>query len=271
VRFAEQGFSQGKKSCLNECGLFWERVSMRMGVKSLAAIIITVGAVSACTPPPVKVAPPPIIVPPPPPSPPVMPLPPGGAAASMTIPPLGVDGVRVTPNRFLTPDENIWHFRSAINVAALNCQGPVWGQVAVEYNKFIIVHKTRLNQVSKAIDRVYVARYPGQNGLRVRDSKMTDLYNYFALPPVKAEFCDASLRRVIEANAVPSVTLTDYSQGALAELDGVFIRFFDAYVQYERNLADWNMKFAPRPALQPAFLPNSQPLPPVTTTASNPG
>jgi len=242
---------------------------MRVGFKSLAAIIITIGAVSACAPPPVKVAPPPIIVPPPPPPPPpTMPLPPGGAALSMTIPPLGVDGVRVTPNRFLTPDENIWHLRSAINVAALNCQGPVWDQIAVEYNRFIITHKTRLSQVGKAIDRVYVSRFPGQNGLRVRDTKMTDLYNYFALPPVKTEFCDAALRRVTEGNAVPSATLTDFSLGALAELDGVFIRFFDAYVKYERDLADWNMRFAPRPAPQPIFLPNPQPAQPATTTTT---
>ena len=159
---------------------------MRMGVKSLAAIIITIGAVSACAPPPVKVAPPPIIMPPPPPPPPAMPLPPGGAASSLTVPPLGFDGFRSSPNRLLTPDENVWHFRSALNVAALNCQGPVWGQIATEYNKFIVVHKNRLGQIGKAIDRAYVIRNPGQNGLRVRDSKMTDLYNYFALPPVKA-------------------------------------------------------------------------------------
>jgi hypothetical protein len=261
----------------------WREDEMRRGVKNLAAIIF-VCSVAACAPPPVKVAPPPIIVPPPPSPPPVMPTPPGGAALSMTIPPLAVDGIRSTPNRLLSPDENIWHLRSAFNVAALNCQGPVWGQVAVEYNKYIVVHKTRLNQVGKAIDRAYVARYPGQNGLRVRDSKMTDLYNYFALPPVKAEFCDTSLRRLIEGNAVPSATLTDFSLGALAEVDGIFIRFFDAYVQYERNLAEWNMKYAPRPALQPVFVPNTgtqpqpvfapntQPKPPATTTkAATPG
>ena len=246
---------------------------MRMGVKSLAAIIITIGAVSACAPPPVKVAPPPIIMPPPPPPPPAMPLPPGGAASSLTVPPLGFDGFRSSPNRLLTPDENVWHFRSALNVAALNCQGPVWGQIATEYNKFIVVHKNRLGQIGKAIDRAYVVRNPGQNGLRVRDSKMTDLYNYFALPPVKAEFCDTSLRRVVEVNAVPSDTLIDYSMGALAEIDGVFIRFFDSYVQYQRNLAEWNAKYAPPPTPQPIFVPNTQPLltPPVTTTAVTPG
>ncbi len=242
---------------------------MRVGVKSLAAIIVTIGAVSACAPPPVKVAPPPIIVPPPPP-PPVMPLPPGGAATSLTIPPLAFDGKRTTPNRLLTPDENVWHFRSALNVAALNCQGPVWGQIATEYNKFIVVHKTRLSQIGKAIDRSYVARYPGQNGLRERDSKMTDLYNYFALPPVKAEFCDTSLRRVVEVNTVPSATLIDYSLGALAEIDGIFIRFFDSYEQYERNLAEWNAKYAPVVAPQ-LFVPSPQTAPPVATNAATPG
>lgn len=227
---------------------------MRIGVKSLTAIIF-MSAVAACAPPPVKVVPPPIMVPPPPP-PPAMPLPPGGAAATLTIPPLGVDGIRITPNRFLSSDEYIWHFRSAVNVAALNCQGPVWGTIATEYNKFIIVHKKRLGQASKTIDREYVARFPGQNGLRMRDTKMTDLYNYFALPPVKAEYCDAALRKVTEANLVPSTALPEYSNGALSDIDGIFIRFFDAYVQYERNLADWNMRYAP-PAPTIQFQPQN--------------
>lgn len=218
---------------------------MRLGFKSLAAII-TVSAATACAPVPVpvKVIPPPVYIPPPPP-PPAMPLPPGGAALSMSIPPLGVDGIRVTPNRGLSREESIWHFRSAVNVAALNCQGPVWGQIATEYNKFIIVHKKRLSQASKAVDREYVVRYPGQNGLRVRDTKLTDLYNYFALPPVKAEYCDSALRKIQEANLIPSDALPEYALGALNDIDGVFIRFFDAYIAYERNLADWNLKYAP--------------------------
>jgi hypothetical protein len=180
-----------------------------------------------------------------------MPRPPGGAALSMQIPPLGVDGVRVTPNRGLSRDEQIWHFRSALNVAALNCQGPVWGQIAIEYNKFIVRHKLILSKTSKAVDREYVARFRGQNGLRVRDTKMTDLYNYFALPPVRAEYCDMSLRKVVEGNAVPTEALPEYAIGGISDIDGVFIRFYDAYVQYERDLADWNMKYAPRPVYAP--------------------
>lgn len=244
---------------------------MRRGVKSLVAIIF-VSAVSACAPPPVKVAPPYIPIPPPPPPPPAMPLPPGGAALSMRIPLVGVDGVRVTPNRGLSRDEQIWHFRSALNVAALNCQGPVWGTIATEYNKFIVTHKVQLSKSSKTVDREYVKRYPGQNGLRVRDTKLTDLYNYFALPPVRTEYCDTALRKVTEANLVPKEAFAEYAMGGITDMDGIFIRFYDAYVQYERDLADWNMKYAPRvptyapPIMQPGTQPNS--LAPVTVPPS---
>lgn len=224
---------------------------MRRGVKNLAAIIF-ISAVAACAPAPVKVAPPPIPLPPPPPPPPAMPLPPGGAALSMTIPPLGLDGVRVTPNRGLSRDEQIWHFRSALNVAALNCQGPVWGQIATEYNKFIVVHKVLLSKTSKSVDREYIKRYPRENGLRIRDTRMTDLYNYFALPPVRAQYCDMSLRKLNEANQVPKEALSEYAMGGLTDIDNLFVNFYDAYVKYERDLADWNMKYAPKPLYTPS-------------------
>lgn len=235
---------------------------MRRGIKKLSAIIL-VTAVAACAPPPpVKVAPPPVQLPPPPPPTPAMPMPPGGAALSMTIPPVGLDGVRVTPNRGLSRDEQIWHFRSALNVAALNCQGPVWGQIATEYNKFIVLHKVVLSKTSKAVDREYVKRYPKQNGLRMRDTKLTDLYNYFALPPVRAQYCDLSLRKLTEANQLPKETLPEYAIGGLTDIDNVFVNFYDSYVQYERDLADWNMKYAPKPVYTPA---NNIMAPPITT------
>ena len=80
---------------------------------------------------------------------------------------------------------------------------------------------------------------------------MTDLYNYFALPPVRAQYCDMALRKVTEANTVPTDALPEYAIGGLADIDGVFVSFYDAYVKYERDLADWNMKYAPKPAYAP--------------------
>lgn len=233
---------------------------MRWGVKNLAALIL-VTAVAACAPPPVKVAPAPVQLPPPPATP-AMPLPPGGAALSMTLPPVGVDGARVTPNRGLSRDEQIWHFRSALNVAALNCQGPVWGQTATEYNKFIVIHKVLLSKTSKSVDREYVKRYPKQNGLRIRDTRMTDLYNYFALPPVRARYCEMALRKLQEANQVPKEALPEYAMGSLADIDNVFVNFYEAYAKYERDLADWNMKHGAKPVYTPS---NNIMTPPVTT------
>ncbi|MBK6706989.1 MAG: hypothetical protein IPG54_05695 [Sphingomonadales bacterium] len=185
-----------------------------------------------------------------------MPLPPGGAAVTMKVPPLGTDGVRTTPNRSLTREENIWHLRSGLNVAALNCQGPVWGEIAQNYNRFLQVHKSRLAQSNKSVDSEYVKRFPGQNGLRVRDTRMTDLYNYFALPPVRAEFCDKSLAKSREIVNLPSTALPEYSFGALADLDAVFINFFNAFEQYKVDIVEWNARYGPQPVAQ-AYAPVS--------------
>jgi hypothetical protein len=212
------------------------------------AMLFLVGTVAACAPaplPPPKPLPKPVVVVPPPI--PHKPWPPGGAASSTKVPPFGVDGVRVTPNRGLTRDESVWHFRAALNVAALNCQGPVWGVIAQNYNKLLVIHKARLNQANTAVDNEYRKRFPGQNALRVRDTKMTDLYNYFALPPVRKEYCDAALNKTQEAMGVPLAAFPEYAIGGLGDLDGIFIRFYDAYAKYETDLIEWNLKYGPKP------------------------
>jgi hypothetical protein len=223
------------------------------------AFIFVIGSVAACAPPPAPKpvpVPPPVVVPPPPPA---MPLPPGGAASSTKLPPYGADGARVTPNRGLSRDETIWNFRSAINVAALNCQGPVWGAIAQNYNKMIVVHKTRLAQSNTAVDNEYRKRFAGQNALRVRDTRTTELYNYFALPPVREEFCNAGLRKSQEALGVPATAFPEYAIGALGDIDGIFLRFYDAYAKYEQDLADWKLKYGPK----------TGPAPPVMTTPAS--
>ncbi len=232
---------------------------MRIGYGKLACVFV-LGLGAACAPKPVQVTPPPIAVPPPPPPP--RPYPPGGAAATLRIPVLGIDGVRVTPNRGLSREETLWNYRSAVNVAAINCRGPVWDQIAANYNKMLVVHKSRLLKSTKALDAEYKTRFPGENALRVRDTRSTELYNYFALPPVKQEFCDSALRKTQETLLLPSDALPEYSVGALADIDGIFIRFFNAYAQYETDLAAWNQRYAPMPSPTPAPL---TPVAPITT------
>ena len=223
------------------------------------ACVFAIGAVVACTPKappkPLPVPPPPpviIIAPPPPPS---MPLAPGGAAASTKLPSYGPDGLRITPNRGLSRDEAIWNFRAAVNVAALNCQGPVWGVIAQNYNRMIVMHKVRLGQSNTTVDNEYRKRFVGQNALRVRDTRTTELYNYFALPPIREQFCNTALRKSEEALTVPVAAFPEYAIGGLTDIDGLFLSFYDAYAQYELDLADWKLKYGPQPQVQAITAP----------------
>jgi hypothetical protein len=224
-----------------------------MGLRlKFVVTILLLSAAAGCAPKPV-IEPPTVFAPPPPPPPP-RPLPPAGAATMMMIPVVGPDGVRQTPNRGISQDEAIWHLRSAINVAALNCQGPTWNVIADNYNSYIKLHKKRLTTASRTVDKEYKVRYPNENGLRVRDTKMTDLYNYFSLPTVKQEYCEAALFKSQELLTIPSNTLPEYSFGALREIDGIFVRFFDAYAMYESALAEWNQKYGPPPPPPPVYV-----------------
>lgn len=238
-------------------------------------IIFMIGATAACVPKappkPIPVPPPPVYIPPPPPPPPPMPLPPGGAAAATKLPGYGADGVRITPNRNLSREEAIWNFRAAINVAALNCQGPVWGQIAQNYNQMIVMHKVQLTKTNAALDNEYRRRYPGQNALRVRDTRSTELYNYFALPPVREEYCNLGLRKSQEALLVPLAGFADFSIAGLGEIDGIYLNFYDAYAQYERDIVDWNLRYGPQPAPVTAFTPGVGPaLTPIATPGPSP-
>lgn len=227
---------------------------MRFGYKNIACVF-ALAAVVACVPKPAPAPPPPppvIIAPPPPP---IRPYPPGGAAPNLSIPKLGIDGVRETPNRLLNPNDSVWHLRSALNVAAINCRGLNWAQITPDYNQFLMLHKVQLAKATKAIDAEYTKRYSGTAGLRIRDTKSTELYNYFALPPVKQEFCDTSMAKVHELLLVPTAAFPDYAVGAINDLDGIFIRFFDAYAKYEVDLADWNQRYAPQPIFAPTAAP----------------
>lgn len=195
---------------------------------------------SACSAP-VKQLPPIIPSPVPP-----MPVPPSGAAVGMYIPPTEASGERPTPNRGLGIDESIWHFRSAYNVAALNCMSPAHRHLADDYNRFIAAQRTRLTEANKAVDAEFIRRYPGTNGLRVRDTHMTDIYNYFALPPVTSGFCDLMLKKAVEAQSVSDAQLGEFSKTALGEIDDLFIDFYDAYERYQRRLADWKALYGRR-------------------------
>lgn len=211
---------------------------MAFGKKRNAAVLLLLAG-AACTPD----APPPAVTPPPVQYTPRAPLPPGGAASSTVLPAYGADGVRVTPNRGLSTEEHIWNFRVALNVAALNCRGGAWDELVGNYNATLRTFKNTLRIVNSNVDAEYRQRHGG-SGKRVRDSKTTELYNYFALPAVKNNFCNTALQKSREVQPFTKrQEFRDYAIGGLNEIDRVFLDFYDSYAQYQVDLANWNAKY----------------------------
>lgn len=216
---------------------------MAMKLSQKLTLILGVSALGACQPvavappiaqPPVVIAPPPI---------PSMPLPPLSSAAGLTIPSLDIDGTRSSPNKGLGPEETLWHLRSSYNVAALTCQGPVWGRIASDYNAFLQKHDNRLRIANRAIEALYQNDNSGRAGRRARDTHITSLYNYFSLPPVKSRFCNEMLIYSSELSTIDSADLRLYAQVKLPEIDTIFTDFYDDYEAYQIALADWQAQY----------------------------
>lgn len=229
---------------------------MELRVKKVAlagVVAVAISAVAACAP-----KPPPPPPPPPPPAPvvyiPPRPLPPLGAAAGLAVPPLGLNGVRMTVNTGITPAQTLWNLRSAYNVAALNCLNPEHADILVGYKKFLTGNKKALAAANKAVDSEYRKRF-GTDWIRPREAYMTQVYNYFAYPATVSKFCDAALIMARESMLVKPADLPSFAERNLAFLDGVFNQFFLTYEQYLADAAAWDAKYAPTSVAAPVVLP----------------
>ena len=220
-------------------------------------ILALLGIVAACAPKPV-----PVVVAPPPPPPviviPTMPTPPLYAATNYITPAMGIDGRRITPNSGIDEMESVWHMRSALNVAALNCVTAEHLQLTENYNQFLDIHKKQLNDVNKAVEAKF-RRETGSDYRRIRDTHSTRVYNFFSLPPVKAEFCDVALAVSQQLVLTPTDQLTTFSYGGLRLMEDVFERFFNAYDQYQRNLYAWYAEYAPDQLPRSTYVADTQP------------
>jgi cell division septation protein DedD len=166
------------------------------------------------------------------------PLPPMGAAPGMTLPAVGPDGKRITPNRDLGPREALWHVRMALNVAALSCRNPDTQAALANYNRMLSTHNALLAATNDAIDADYRRRF-GAQAVATRDSHNTRTYNFFALPPVQPAFCRAAVGVGAEAVAMDASQLVAFAPTALARLERPFFAFFDAYAGYQADTARW--------------------------------
>ncbi|MXO62364.1 hypothetical protein GRI48_04990 [Altererythrobacter oceanensis] len=162
----------------------------------------------------------------------------------MVIPRVGFDGVRQTVNANLTPAQMTWNLRSALNVAALNCLDPQHAAILPNYKALLDNHASALSAANRALASEFRQKY-GATYRDVQDSYMTQVYNYFALPPAQDAFCDVALSVSTELLAVEKGNLDSFSAIALPRIEGVFENFFRAYEQYRVDLAAWDSRYGP--------------------------
>jgi hypothetical protein len=200
-----------------------------------SAVVIALAGCSTPAPPPPP--PPPVVTIPPRPSPPL------GAAPNLTIPPLGPSGTRTTVNSNLSTAQIVWNLRSAFNVAALNCLDPEFAPILPGYSSFLQTHKKALSTVNKDLDRNFRENFGAKIYIRERETYQTQVYNYFALPPVQKSFCNAALQVSNELLTVPAGQLETYAEGGLEKIDTPFREFFNSYDQYRADLQAWEARY----------------------------
>lgn len=162
----------------------------------------------------------------------------------MTIPMMAATGVRQTVNANLTPAQTTWNLRSALNVAALNCLDPKHASLVDNYGAFLKRKARQLSATNRALQSEFRQAY-GVTYRDVQDSYMTQVYNYFALPPAKADFCEVSHAISQEVLTIEPNTLETYAASALPRIEAVFEDFFRAYEQYRVDLAAWDSQYGP--------------------------
>ena len=197
------------------------------------AMLAGIGLLAGCAQKPVEIM---VVAPPPPPEPAVMPKPPRGAAARLAIPAPLPDGSFATPNRNLSGPASIWHLRSGLNVAALQCGTASSDQ----YNAMLRVHKTALASAFKQVEAEY--RGGGGDWQDRFDDTMTRLYNYFAQPPAQRGFCAAAVPVLAEAATVAPDAFESFARTAIARIDQPFADFWGEYHRYRVDLAAWQAK-----------------------------
>ncbi|AWW74013.1 hypothetical protein CD351_06180 [Erythrobacter sp. KY5] len=162
----------------------------------------------------------------------------------MNIPARNMVGQRETINRGITDDEKVWHFRSAWNVAALNCTSAQYEPVLSAYSAYIADFARPLRQVNERIDRTYRQEMGARRaGILAREEQMTAVYNFFALPPARARFCRAALDISNRYNAARPSDPAAFAIDNFALLEAPFDLFFDEYEQYQRASYEWDVKY----------------------------
>ena len=175
----------------------------------------------------------------------------------MVLPPLGPDGQRLTVNSNLDEDSTLWHFRSAWNVAALNCLEAAEATPILEgYRKFLTTYRRPLAAANTAIDARFRREHGSRNAaVKAREAYMTQVYNYFALPPARGDFCNVALQVANEFMLAQPEDPKAFAASALPRFESAFQTFFRQYAQYQADSAAWDARYgAMYGASQPGYV-----------------
>lgn len=211
----------------------------RLKLLAGSAMALTFAVVSGCAPKPAPPPPPPpvvVVIPP-------MPTPPMGAPLDMPVPPIDAAGNRHTVNSGISTAQAVWNLRSAYNVAALNCVEAQYTPILDGYKRFLKVYAKQLNTANKQVDASFHTIQAGRAGTVARESYQTQVYNFFSLPPVDANFCQAAMEVSNELLTIDPSQFEAYSFSGLAKLEAPFKSFFDAYDRYKTDLAAWQSRY----------------------------
>jgi hypothetical protein len=178
---------------------------------------------------------------------PYRPIPPGGADYAMVLPPKGADGQRLTINSNLDENATLWQLRSGWNVAALNCLDPAYQPVLDGYAAFLKTYRKQLTAANTALNNAIRKDYKtARDATKAREAYMTQVYNYFALPGVRSDFCNTALQVANEFLAAQPDDPKLYAATALPRYEAVFQNFFRQYEQYQVDSAAWDAKWGTR-------------------------
>jgi len=222
---------------------------------ALALALASCGHKLPPPPPPLPPAPPPVAVIPP------RPTPPDGASPDLIPPPIEADGQRESVNRKVSVNQIIWNLRSAYTVAALDCKNPRNAAILLRYRQFLDRNVKVLKVVYDQMDHDFRAKY-GRGGETLRDDYLTVLYNHYALPPTKAEFCDVVDQTMLEGADVAPEDLGTFAMTKVPVIEKVFDDFYTRYDQYRNALAEWEERYGRVGRVSVGPLAQQPPLPP---------
>ena len=221
---------------------------MKLSRKIIMAGLLASVAACAPKPPPPPPPPPPepivIIVPP-------RPLPPGNAALTQILPQRALDGSFITANSNISGDRAFWQMKIALNVAAIGCRGQEEATLVSAYNNIIKAHAKVIKSTEKTII-TQLGKETGTNGTTARDRLSTQLFNYFAQPPAQRQFCPRATEIAQIVSTTPTAQVVEQAPAHLAQLDQPFRDFYEAFAQYQTDVAAWDAKYAPPPPFAPA-------------------